>query len=168
MKVTKYFQENFIWECKMTVILCQPQCVNMSLPGVIMGLGSANERRRYIVMSSLIGWMHTRNEPCRQMRYICEMDSHDYAAHHNAIRYTYMPINQGGYNGKYELISLCQHWYCKAPFVPFRHLWDEVRNVCYGTWLTYQGGFFNFKFSDCRWLHFQTVDGIDNLSTYLC
>ena len=77
MKVTKYFQEKFIWECKMAVIVCQPQCVIKSLPGVIMGLGSANERRRYIVMSSLMGWVHTQNDPCLQMWYICEMDSHD-------------------------------------------------------------------------------------------
>ena len=29
--------------------------------GVILGMGSANERRRYNVTSSLIGWAHTQN-----------------------------------------------------------------------------------------------------------
>ena len=27
--------------------------------GIILGKGSANERRRYIVTSSIIGWTHT-------------------------------------------------------------------------------------------------------------
>ena len=30
---------------------------------IILGMGSANERLRYIVMS-IIGWAHTQNEPC--------------------------------------------------------------------------------------------------------
>ena len=29
-----------------------------------LGMGSANERRRYIITSSLIGWAHIQNEPC--------------------------------------------------------------------------------------------------------
>ena len=32
--------------------------------GIILGVGLANERRRYIVTSSLIGWAHTQNGPC--------------------------------------------------------------------------------------------------------
>ena len=31
--------------------------------GIILGMGSANERRRYIVTSSLIGWAHAKNDP---------------------------------------------------------------------------------------------------------
>ena len=31
--------------------------------GVILVMGSANERQRYIVTSSLIGWAHTQNYP---------------------------------------------------------------------------------------------------------
>ena len=30
-------------------------------------MGSANERRRYKVMSSLIGWAHSQNDPCSCM-----------------------------------------------------------------------------------------------------
>ena len=30
----------------------------------ILGMGSASERRRYIVKLSLIGWAHTQNDPC--------------------------------------------------------------------------------------------------------
>ena len=30
----------------------------------ILGMGSANERRRYIVTSSHIVWSHTKNDPC--------------------------------------------------------------------------------------------------------
>ena len=33
-------------------------------PGTILGMGSGNERRRYIVTSSLIGWAHTQTDPC--------------------------------------------------------------------------------------------------------
>ena len=32
--------------------------------GIILDMGSANEKRRYIVTSSLIGWAHTENDPC--------------------------------------------------------------------------------------------------------
>ena len=31
--------------------------------GIILGMGSVNERRRHSVTSSLIGWAHTQNDP---------------------------------------------------------------------------------------------------------
>ena len=31
--------------------------------GIILGLGSANERRRYIVTTALIGWAQAQNDP---------------------------------------------------------------------------------------------------------
>ena len=33
--------------------------------GIILCARPADERRRYIVTSSLIGWVHTQNDPCR-------------------------------------------------------------------------------------------------------
>ena len=40
-------------------------CLNVVvIPGIILGMGSANERRCYIVTSSLIGWDHTKNDHC--------------------------------------------------------------------------------------------------------
>ena len=33
--------------------------------GIILHMRPANERRRYVVTSSLIGWVHTQNDPCR-------------------------------------------------------------------------------------------------------
>ena len=33
--------------------------------GIILGMGSAIERRRYTVTSSLIDWAHTQNDPYR-------------------------------------------------------------------------------------------------------
>ena len=33
--------------------------------GIILCMCQANERRRYNVTSSLIGWAHTQNDPCR-------------------------------------------------------------------------------------------------------
>ena len=38
------------------------------VPGIILGMGSANERRRYIVTSSLIGRAHDKNDPCVQVK----------------------------------------------------------------------------------------------------
>ena len=35
-------------------------------PGIILCMGSANERQRYNVTSSLIGWAHTEYDPCNQ------------------------------------------------------------------------------------------------------
>ena len=32
--------------------------------GIILGMGSANERRRYIITPPLIGWAHTQNALC--------------------------------------------------------------------------------------------------------
>ena len=31
--------------------------------GIVLRMGSANERRRYIVTSSLIRWAHTQHDP---------------------------------------------------------------------------------------------------------
>ena len=36
--------------------------------GIILSMGSANESRRYIVTSSLIGWAHTQNDPWAKQR----------------------------------------------------------------------------------------------------
>ena len=33
-------------------------------PGIILCMHPANERWRYIVTSSLIGWVHSQNDPC--------------------------------------------------------------------------------------------------------
>ena len=33
-------------------------------PGIILCVCPANERRRYNVTSSHIGWAHTQNDPC--------------------------------------------------------------------------------------------------------
>ena len=49
------------------ILLCQQPlpCTWCTLyAGVILCMGSANERWRYIVMSSLIGRAHAQNEPC--------------------------------------------------------------------------------------------------------
>ena len=38
--------------------------MDMVLLRIILCMHPANERRRYIVMPSLIGWVHTQNDPC--------------------------------------------------------------------------------------------------------
>ena len=38
--------------------------INSTVPGINLWMCPANDRRRYIVTSSLIGWAHTPNDPC--------------------------------------------------------------------------------------------------------
>ena len=40
---------------------CSCECVYST--GIILGMGSTNEKQHYNVMSSLIGWAHTQNDP---------------------------------------------------------------------------------------------------------
>ena len=42
----------------------QPRIITSERYRIIMGMGSANERRRYIVTPSLIDWDHTQDDPC--------------------------------------------------------------------------------------------------------
>ena len=44
--------------------------------GVILGMGSANERRRYNVTSSLIGWAHTQNDHGIWWEYVMHVRIH--------------------------------------------------------------------------------------------
>ena len=39
-------------------------CAYSHYSGIILCMSSANERRRFIVTSSLIGWAHTQTNPC--------------------------------------------------------------------------------------------------------
>ena len=39
-------------------------CLPTADPGIILCMHPANERRRYNVMSSLIGWVPAQNDPC--------------------------------------------------------------------------------------------------------
>ena len=41
-----------------------PMMAHMIDAGIILCMHLANERRRYIVMSSLIGWAHAQNDSC--------------------------------------------------------------------------------------------------------
>ena len=49
---------------KYSFVLMKGAGLGMTLiSGIIPGMGSANERRRYIVTSSLIGWTHNQTIP---------------------------------------------------------------------------------------------------------
>ena len=50
------------WE---TVLLCND--VSLIGAGLILGLRPANERRRYFVTTSLIGWAQAENQPCNSV-----------------------------------------------------------------------------------------------------
>ena len=43
-------------------------CIRQSLTALVLFMRPASERRRYIVTSSLIGWVHTQNDPCEALR----------------------------------------------------------------------------------------------------
>ena len=44
---------------------CHDMCLHFNnYAGIILCMRPANERRRYNVTSSLIGWAHTQNDPC--------------------------------------------------------------------------------------------------------
>ena len=53
---------------KCTYRYCRRTCgiseIYYTFSGIILGAGPANERRRYIVTSSLVDWAHTHNDPC--------------------------------------------------------------------------------------------------------
>ena len=52
------------WSSCTNGLLHRPYWIEIDrVTGIILAMGSANERRRYIVTSSLIGWAHTQNDP---------------------------------------------------------------------------------------------------------
>ena len=53
------------WISPLMVCCCCIACNNIMLyPGIIFWMPPANETQCYIVTSSLIGWVHTQNDPC--------------------------------------------------------------------------------------------------------
>ena len=51
--------------CKMDAIVSWPQYNYFPDPGIILDMGLANEKSRYIMTPSLIGWACTQNDSCR-------------------------------------------------------------------------------------------------------
>ena len=53
--------------CAMTkhILVIESWALPDGISGIILCMRPANERRRYIVTSSLIGWAHTQNDPCK-------------------------------------------------------------------------------------------------------
>ena len=47
------------------IFLCFLETIQNNKVGLILGFGSASQRRRYNVTSSLIGWRYTQNDPCK-------------------------------------------------------------------------------------------------------
>ena len=72
--------------CKISAILSRPLCDIRRYVVIILGMCSANERRRYSVTSSLIGWAHTKNDPCRNdviTRYAWYINKQFYSNHNS-------------------------------------------------------------------------------------
>ena len=53
-----------IKKCKL-IFACFLKTIQNNKVGLILGIGSANQRRRYNVTSSLIGWPYTQNDSCK-------------------------------------------------------------------------------------------------------
>ena len=47
-----------------TALMCSGLVYSTAYSGIILLMRPANERRRYNVTSSLIGWAHAQNDPC--------------------------------------------------------------------------------------------------------
>ena len=70
--VNQFIQDklNHLYDCNHVKSRCMILCatitvysMNILMAGIILCMCPANERRRYIVTSSLIGWAHTQNDP---------------------------------------------------------------------------------------------------------
>ena len=60
------------WCRQLHALLFSTLMVHRTDPGIILGKGSANERRRYIVTSSLIGRAHAQNDPSHQQQNVTQ------------------------------------------------------------------------------------------------
>ena len=56
------YSEHYWWHAHMQLMLQEAKA------GIILGLRPANERRRYKVTPSLIGWAQTQNQRCNNAR----------------------------------------------------------------------------------------------------
>ena len=60
-----------------------------TMPGIILCMCPANERRRYNVTSSLIGWAHTQNDPWMPLTHLWHSRNGQHIAE-NIFQYIYM------------------------------------------------------------------------------
>ena len=65
-KINKYVSYKFIFKLcpNFLLMLLLINIVKDIYSGIVLAMGSANERRRYIVTLPLIGQAHTQNDPC--------------------------------------------------------------------------------------------------------
>ena len=66
------------------------------IAGMILGLRPANERRRYSVTTSLIGWAQAQNQPC--IAYTIPHKNHAYG-----LRYITLRHDQNGFHSADEI-----------------------------------------------------------------
>ena len=102
--------------------------------GIILDKGSANERRGYIVSSSLVGWAHTHDDPCYGIR---KNQRQDVCAQQNRARHP------GGYYWDY--LSWCPSLSHYNPFkvratVDFIYAWRRCEREAFSWFRPFVGG----------------------------
>ena len=80
-------------------------------------MGSANERRRYNVTASLIGWAHTQNDPCDTVK-LWESKNRAYVARINTMAEvangSTSPLYEAGEGHRWAvLLREITHWFLK-------------------------------------------------------
>ena len=83
--------------------------VNLSsVSGIIFCMHTANERRRYIVTSFLIGWAHSQNDPCSMVQ--CHSSEGHFTSHISAINHIKSQNSLENYLTKMPLKSSRVRW----------------------------------------------------------
>ena len=81
--------------------------------GIILCMRPANERRRYNVTSSLIGWVHSQDDPWTYKQFPLKLRVHWYAEyilqHHSKATEHQTSMNEYTTHTK---INPCVHWKC--------------------------------------------------------
>ena len=79
--IAKYFDDDWHhvgWELENYLVsgMSSSLAVSEEPAGLILGLRPANERRRYKVMPSLIGWVQTQNQPWASIDWVTSSCRH--------------------------------------------------------------------------------------------
>ena len=94
------------------IILCRWEVSHHNkTPGIILGMGSANESRRYYVTPSLIGQAHTQNDPRSdtKLSYRCTTVNYQrHSGHHGRLLDN--PVRLAMYPGNMKPVSYILLW----------------------------------------------------------
>ena len=109
-----------LWCCN--IVAAVKFVSNGHLSGLILGLRSANERRRYFVTMSLTGWVQAQNQPCLcARRYIVSNMDKELHCQESSLAIYWVPV-WGNFN-----LMLTQHELGRHKQVVF---WGWFQECC--------------------------------------